>query len=80
MHSVLTRVIGALEALFNGDADEREETRRELPPRRPDEVLAQAERATLATLLEIRRIASSGSPARAVIDEIDRVIALASPN
>lgn len=80
VHGVLTRVLGALEALFNGDAEDREETRRELAAKRADEALAQAERATLATLLEIRRIASSGAPARAVLDEIDRVIALTAPS
>ncbi|MFI7588578.1 hypothetical protein ACIB24_16025 [Spongisporangium articulatum] len=80
VHSVLNRVIGALEALFNGDAEEQEEARRELAQKRADEVLAQAERATLTKLLEIRRIASSGAPARAVIDEIDRVISLVSPS
>jgi hypothetical protein len=77
---LLSRVVAALEALFSGDPDEQEDSRRELAQKRADEVLAQAERANLATLLEIRRIASSGAPARAVIDEIDRVIVQVSPS
>jgi hypothetical protein len=76
---LLSRVVAALEALFSGDPDEQEDSRRELAQKRADELLAQAERANLATLLEIRRIASSGAPARAVIDEIDRVIVQVSP-
>jgi hypothetical protein len=76
---MLSRVVAALEALFSGDPDEQEDSRRELAQRRADEVLTQAERANLATLLEIRRIAASGAPTRAVIDEIDRVIVQVSP-
>jgi hypothetical protein len=77
---LLSRVVAALEALFNGDPDEQEDARRELAQKRADDVLAQAERANLATLLEIRRIAASGAPVRAVIDEIDRVIVQVSPS
>jgi hypothetical protein len=77
---MLSRVVAALEALFSGDPDEQEDTRRELAQKRADEVLAQAERANLTTLLEIRRIAASGAPTRAVIDEIDRVIVQTSPS
>jgi hypothetical protein len=77
---MLSRVVAALEALFSGDPDEQEDSRRELAQKRADEVLAQAERANLATLLEIRRIASSGAPTRAVIDEIDRVIVQTAPS
>ena len=77
---MLSRVVAALEALFSGDPDEQEDSRRELAQKRADEVLAQAERANLATLLEIRRIASSGAPTRAVIDEIDRVIVQTTPS
>jgi hypothetical protein len=76
---LLSRIVAALEALFSGDPDEQEDSRRELAQKRADEMLAQAERANLATLLEIRRIASSGAPTRAVIDEIDRVIVQGSP-
>jgi len=77
---LLSRVVSALEALFSGDPDEQEDSRRELAQKRADEVLTQAERANLATLLEIRRIAASGAPVRAVIDEIDRVIVQVSPS
>ena len=80
VHRVLSRLITALEALFSGDAEEQEDARRELAQKRADELLNQAERANLATLLEIRRIAASGAPARAVIDEIDRVIVQVSPS
>ena len=38
--------------------------------------LAQADRASLNKLLEIRRIASSGAPTRAIIEEIDRMITI----
>jgi hypothetical protein len=76
---VLSRIVSALEALFSGDADEQEDARRELAQKRTDELLTQAERANLATLLEIRRIAASGAPTRAVIDEIDRMIVQVSP-
>jgi hypothetical protein len=77
---LLTRVVAALEALFSGDPDEQEDSRRELAQKRANDVLAQAERSNLATLLEIRRIAASGAPVRAVIDEIDRVIVQVSPS
>jgi hypothetical protein len=79
VHSVLTRFVAAIETLFSGDQDDQEDARRELAQKRSDEVLAQADRATLAKLLEIRRIASSGAPTRAIIDEIDRMIALVAP-
>ncbi|MDP9825537.1 hypothetical protein [Kineosporia succinea] len=74
VHSMLTRVMAALETLFNGGAVNREQAERELAEKRAEEVLAQADRATLNKLLEIRRIASSGAPTRAIIEEIDRVI------
>lgn len=80
VHRILSRLVAALEALFSGDAEEQEDHRRELAQKRADEVLAQAERANLATLLEIRRIAASGAPTRAVIDEIDRMIVQMSPS
>ncbi len=80
VHSVLSRLVAAIETLFNGDQDDQEDARRELAQKRADEVLAQADRATLAKLLEIRRIASSGAPTRAIIDEIDRMIALVAPS
>jgi hypothetical protein len=79
VHSVLNRLVAAVETLFNGDEDDQEDARRELAQKRADEVLAQADRATLAKLLEIRRISSSGAPTRAIIDEIDRMIALVAP-
>ena len=79
VHKVLSRVVSAVETLFSGDPDELEDSRRELAQKRADEVLVQAERATLARLLEIRRIAASGAPARAVIDEIDHMITQVSP-
>lgn len=79
VHSVLSRFVAAVETLFSGDQDDQEDARRELASKRADEVLAQADRATLAKLLEIRRIASSGAPTRAIIDEIDRMIALVAP-
>ncbi|GAA3590457.1 hypothetical protein GCM10022223_01160 [Kineosporia mesophila] len=74
VHSMLTRVMAAMETLFNGGAVNREQAERELAEKRAEEVLAQADRATLNKLLEIRRIASSGAPTRAIIEEIDRVI------
>jgi hypothetical protein len=74
VHGVLSRFVGALETLFNGGAESQEDARRELAQKRAEEVLAQADRATLNKLLEIRRIASSGAPTRAIIEEIDRVI------
>jgi hypothetical protein len=74
VHGVLSRLVAALETLFNGGPEGQEEARRELAQRRAEEVLAQADRATLNKLLEIRRIASSGAPTRAIIEEIDRVI------
>ncbi|MCD5315277.1 hypothetical protein [Kineosporia babensis] len=74
VHSVLARLMAALETLFNGGSANREQTERELAEKRAEEVLAQADRATLNKLLEIRRIASSGAPTRAIIEEIDRVI------
>ena len=80
VHSVLSRFVAAIETLFSGDQDDQEDARRELAQKRADEVLAQADRATLAKLLEIRRIASSGAPTRAIIDEIDRMIALVAPS
>jgi hypothetical protein len=79
-HSVLNRLVAALGTLFSGDQEGQEDARRELAQKRADEVLAQADRATLNKLLEIRRIASSGAPTRAIIEEIDRVItAVAAP-
>jgi hypothetical protein len=79
-HSVLNRLVAALGTLFSGDQSDQEDARRELAQKRADEVLAQADRATLNKLLEIRRIASSGAPTRAIIEEIDRVItAVAAP-
>jgi hypothetical protein len=74
VHSVLSRLMAALETLFNGGQVDREQAERELAEKRAEEVLAQADRATLNKLLEIRRIASSGAPTRAIIEEIDRVI------
>jgi hypothetical protein len=74
VHGVLTRFVAALETLFNGGPENQEGARRELAQKRAEEVLAQADRATLNKLLEIRRIASSGAPTRAIIEEIDRVI------
>ena len=49
---------------------------RELAQKRAEEVLAQADRAALNKLLQIRRIASSGAPTRAIIEEIDRMITM----
>jgi hypothetical protein len=80
VHSVLSRVVAALEALFSGEGEDHEDARRELAQKRADEVLAQADRATLGKLLEIRKIASSGAPTRAIIDEIDRMIATVAPS
>jgi len=74
VHGVLSRLMAALETLFNGGQGDREDQQRELAEKRAEEVLAQADRATLNRLLEIRRIASSGAPTRAIIEEIDRVI------
>ncbi|MBT0770474.1 hypothetical protein KIH74_16135 [Kineosporia sp. J2-2] len=74
VHGVLSRLMAALETLFNGGQVNHEEAQRELAEKRAEEVLAQADRATLNKLLEIRRIASSGAPTRAIIEEIDRVI------
>lgn len=74
VHGVLSRFMAALETLFNGGQGDREEQQRELAEKRAEEVLAQADRATLNRLLEIRRIASSGAPTRSIIEEIDRVI------
>lgn len=79
VHRVLSRLITALEALFSGDAEEQEDARRELEQKRADEVLAQAERATLGKLLEVRRTASSGAPTRQIIEEIDRMIGQVTP-
>jgi hypothetical protein len=79
VHSILSRLVAALETLFSGDQEHTEDTRRELTQKRSDEVLAQADRATLNKLLEIRRIASSGAPTRAIIEEIDRIITLVAP-
>ncbi len=76
VHSVLARLMAALETLFNGGAATREQAERELAEKRAEEILAQADRATLNKLLEIRRIASSGAPTRAIIEEIDRVISV----
>ena len=75
-HSVLSRLVAALGTLFSGDQEGQEDARRELAQKRVDEVLAQADRASLNKLLEIRRIASSGAPTRAIIEEIDRLITL----
>jgi len=75
-HSVLSRLVAALGTLFSGDQEMQEDARRELAQKRAEEVLAQADRATLNKLLEIRRIASSGAPTRAIIEEIDRLITL----
>jgi hypothetical protein len=75
-HSVLSRLVAALGTLFSGDGEDQEDARRELAQKRAEEVLAQADRATLNKLLEIRRIASSGAPTRAIIEEIDRLITL----
>jgi hypothetical protein len=73
-HSVLSRLVAALGTLFSGDQEWQEDARRELAQKRVDEVLAQADRVSLNKLLEIRRIASSGAPTRAIIEEIDRLI------
>jgi hypothetical protein len=75
-HSVLSRLVAALGTLFSGDGEDQENARRELEQKRAEEVLAQADRASLNKLLEIRRIASSGAPTRAIIEEIDRLITL----
>jgi hypothetical protein len=80
VHSVLSRLVAALEILFGGGENENsDDARRELAQKRADEVQAQADRATLNKLLEIRRIASSGAPTRAIIEEIDRAMTLVSP-
>jgi hypothetical protein len=79
VHSILSRLVAALETLFSGDQERQDDTRRELNQKRDDEVLAQADRATLNKLLEIRRIASSGAPTRAIIEEIDRMITQVAP-
>jgi hypothetical protein len=80
VHSVLSRLVAALEVLFgSGESDNSDDMRRELQ-KRADEVQAQADRATLNKLLEIRRIASSGAPTRAIIEEIDRVITVVAPS
>jgi hypothetical protein len=63
----------------SGESDNSDDMRRELQ-KRADEVQAQADRATLNKLLEIRRIASSGAPTRAIIEEIDRVITVVAPS
>jgi len=74
VHSVLSRLMAALETLFSGGPGNREQAERDLAEKRAEEVLAQADKATLNKLLEIRRIASSGAPTRSIIEEIDRVI------
>ncbi len=81
VHGVLSRVVAALETLFGGAAGEdREEAHRDQLQKRADEVQAQADRATLNKLLEIRRIASSGAATRSIIEEIDRMITLVGPS
>jgi hypothetical protein len=81
VHSILSRLVAALETLFSGgDSENADDARRELAQKRADEVQAQADRATLNKLLEIRRIASSGAPTRAIIEEIDRMITLVAPS
>ncbi len=73
-HSILSRVVAALEMLFSGNQLDQNDALRELAQKRAEEVLAQADKAALNKLLEIRRIASSGAPTRAIIEEIDRMI------
>jgi hypothetical protein len=81
VHGVLSRVVAALETLFGGAArEDKEEIHRDQLQKRADEVQAQADRATLNKLLEIRRIASSGAATRSIIEEIDRMITLVGPN
>jgi hypothetical protein len=75
-HGVLTRLVAALETLFTGTQEAQGDVLRELAQKRAEEVLAQADRASLNKLLEIRRIASSGAPTRAIIEEIDRMITM----
>jgi hypothetical protein len=75
-HSVLSRLVAALETLFSGNQEDQSDALRELAQKRAEEVLAQADRAALNKLLEIRRIASSGAPTRAIIEEIDRMITM----
>jgi hypothetical protein len=75
-HSVLSRLVAALETLFNGNGEDQSNALRELAQKRAEEVLAQADKAALNKLLEIRRIASSGAPTRAIIEEIDRMITM----
>ena len=75
-HSILSRLVSALETLFSGNGEDQSDALRELAQRRAEEVLAQADRAALNKLLEIRRIASSGAPTRAIIEEIDRMITM----
>jgi hypothetical protein len=76
VHSVLSRLVAALETLFSGNQEDQSAALRELAQKRADDVLAQADRAALNKLLEIRRIASSGAPTRAIIEEIDRMITM----
>jgi hypothetical protein len=81
VHGVLSRVVAAMETLFGGAAGEgREEAQRDQLQKRADEVQAQADRATLNKLLEIRRIASSGAATRSIIEEIDHMISLSTNN
>jgi hypothetical protein len=75
-HSVLSRLVAALETLFSGNQEDQSDALRELAQKRAEEVLAQADKAALNKLLEIRRIASSGAPTRAIIEEIDRMITM----
>jgi hypothetical protein len=75
-HSVLSRLVAALETLFSGNEEDQSDALRELAQMRAEEVLAQADKAALNKLLEIRRIASSGAPTRAIIEEIDRMITM----
>ncbi|HST85863.1 MAG TPA: hypothetical protein VLL08_29265 [Kineosporiaceae bacterium] len=75
-HSILSRLVAALETLFSGNQQDQSDALRELAQKRAEEVLAQADKAALNKLLEIRRIASSGAPTRAIIEEIDRMITM----
>jgi hypothetical protein len=75
-HSILSRLMSALETLFSGNGEDQSAALRELAQKRAEEVLAQADKAALNKLLEIRRIASSGAPTRAIIEEIDRMITM----
>lgn len=75
-HSILSRLVAALETLFNGNQEDQSDALRELAQKRAEEVLALADKAALNKLLEIRRIASSGAPTRAIIEEIDRMITM----